>query len=166
LIIKARHRNERLALRHLARLKRQWNYAEIDSRRNSRGHFSARGQVWWYEVRNFDKQLEIVLHFDYVSGSKKKGKKDIRFQVHVIGPKGATDAEAIRAVRQRSATGAWAKGWKHKAIFWGRTRDENPHQTKPLPPELRAAALAVGESRVVRRSEVRSNRSSRKDLKK
>jgi hypothetical protein len=123
MIIHAHHRSKALALRHLAALRRKYGSAELLSRRNAAGRYSKRGQFYVFEVREKAKKpgrTEYVIHFDYGTKSKKKGDQRIRFQVHVWGPQGATDREAIEAIKARTEGAPWPAGWSHKAIYWGK----------------------------------------------
>jgi hypothetical protein len=119
MIIDAQHRNYRLALRHLAALRHQYGNAELLSRRNARGRFSQRGQLFQFEVReDTGKRVQFVLHFDYAGG---KAKDLLRFQVHVSGPEDVSDDEAIRIIRDNFGGDEkpLPKGWRRRSIYWG-----------------------------------------------
>ena len=98
MIIITHHRNAKLASHEQRQLEKKYNIVRLESRRNSLGHHSKRGRTYVWEVfkKPEAEEIEIVLHFDY---GNKKAKNLIQFQVHIIGPATATDAECISAVR-------------------------------------------------------------------
>ena len=152
MIIISHHHNADLADRKRGDLEARYpnSRVELISRRNERGWFSDNGHTFTWEVTPTQKEIELVVHFDY--GSNAGPKKDlIRFQVHVFGPGNATDAEAIRAIRQANQGEGFPDGWRKRAIYWGHP-PKTKRQTKPLPSSLRRTALAAGEARVVRRA--------------
>jgi hypothetical protein len=161
MILTAHHRSESLAARHLTALRRKYFRVNLISRRNANGTYSERGHTFVYEIeeKKPKKRIEVVLHFDY---GTQKGHDLIRFQVHVFGPATATDAQFIRAVRQRSAGDPWPKGFSKKAIYWG--QDEK--RTDYISTKLRKAAIAGGSATVARKRAVRSNRRANRKAKK
>jgi len=170
MIIESCHRSERLALRHLAQLRREYASAEIISRRNRRGRFSKYGKCFQFEVQEATgEQTEIVLHFDYAGG--KDNSRIIRFQIHIIGPADVSDAETLRVVRDHfTQKKAYPKGWKEKSIHWGARRDPEPDRdyNPKIEREKYLAYLAFsGEGRTIsRKITAKKNRRPRKGKKK
>lgn len=165
MIIKANHASLSLALRHLTQLKKQFLHAEIISRRNASGHYSERGHVFFFEargqVKKKQRRTEYVVHFDY--DEQGPGRRDlIRYQVHVFGPSGVSDREAIAAIRQIER-GESPKGWKVKTILWG--KNPPPSERKDIPlGSLKKSAILGGEASVSSRRKIpaRKNRRTRK----
>lgn len=59
MVIHSRHRNYKLALRHLRELKRKHGQAKIIARRNSQGRFSKRGQFYTFDVGKFGWLVDV-----------------------------------------------------------------------------------------------------------
>lgn len=163
MIIVSHHRNAALAERKRRALASEYARVDLMSRRNGDGEFSERGRTFVWEVeKDLPKKLEIVLHFDY---GDEGGKDLIRWQVHMFGPGGATDEEAIAAVKEKNRTGETPKGWKLKSIFWEKPNSakRSGPQTDPLNRSLRKAGIAGGAARVVsRRNAVRKHRRTKR----
>ena len=167
MIIVGQHRNERLALRHLRDLRREYapRPVELLSRRNARGEYSARGHYFWFEVGDEpEKRIELVAHFDYAST---KAKDLLRFQVHILAPGSVTDDEALGVISDHFNQGKkYPQGWREKVIYWGHVKDAGSDQGLPHkynrkdPAELHLARLAIGggERKVSRRNPVRTRR--------
>lgn len=154
MIIQSQHRSLALALRHLSALSRKYDSAELLSRRNARGEYSRRGQFYVFEVetKKKKKRTEYVVHFDYGSVSKQKGKRLVRFQVHVFGPCSSKADDVIDAIREFNSSEEWPRGWSHKTIFWGHPRNEDEDacvwRKDPISEELREAAIDGGTAKL------------------
>jgi hypothetical protein len=152
MIIYAYHHNKGLALRHLTALRRKYESAELLSRRNASGRYSKRGQFYVFEVREKKKKpgrTEYVIHFNYGTLDKKKGDRRIRFQVHVFGPQGASDREAVEIIKDRTNGAPWPSGWSHKAIYWGKPKGDAQlcvHRTDWQNRDLFKTSVLGGES--------------------
>lgn len=166
MIIITHHRNAELASRKQRQLEKKYNIVRLESRRNSLGHYSKRGRTYVWEV--FKKpeveEIEIVLHFDY---GNKEAKNLIQFQVHVIGPATATDAECISAVRAFER-GEKPEGWKWKEIFWAHPPRKGKRvegKEKALRGVRRAAIGTPASVSIVRKNSVPKPRSPKRKAK-
>ena len=168
MIITAQHRNYKLAMRHLAKLRREYASAELLSRRNKRGQFSCRGQFYVFEVtKETQDKIELVAHFDYGSS---KARDLLRFQVHIVGPGDVSDNEALRVISEHFEEGkSYPKGWKQKTIYWGHVMPESSDDVEheyvredARQTYLARLAIGSGERRVSRRRTIKKNRRTRK----
>src|SRR6185369_13603009 len=136
-LVLGQHRSLALAERHARALQREHaRPVEIISRTNAKGEHSARGQFYTFRIQPAKRKpkspggargrgrTEFVLHFDYGDDSApdmddvEAGEHLVRFQVHVIAPKGTTDERAIKAVEFWNQEGKAPKGFKVKSIFY------------------------------------------------
>lgn len=147
-------RSRELAERRARDLRRKYDAekVEIIARRSASGRYSERGQ--FFTIRITPKSAtEYVLHFDY--GSNKKGKKQlIRFQLHLVGPNDATDAEAIAVGIAIDLGVQSVEKWEFKTITWG--HPPKP-ATNPWSEELRDlydTATEVGAKSVARKTKI------------
>lgn len=170
MIIQSHHGSAALASRKRRELEKRYYVVRLLSRRNGRGQYSASGHTFVWEVFNKESgRTEFVVHFDY---GGERGKNLIRFQVHVIGPEGATDEEAISAIR-KFERGEKPKAWKWKEIYWAHPKAFSPQgpieedeKAEELLQAVRRGAIGSPNSvSVARKNTVRINRRTKRKTK-
>lgn len=165
MIIIGQHRSQALADRHLRDIRREHPDSTVQetSRRNARGRFSMRGHFFTFEVIDHPEKLELVAHFDYGGGRKSNL---IEFQLHIFAPRGTSDEDAIKTIRQRARGVPWPKGWKAKTLRYASgTKGWRANKGKDkLPKGLINRSISAGdgaiEQRIPRKNSIRSDRHS------
>ena len=132
-VIIGHHRKLELANRHLKKIQKQRPEFEwgIFARLNPNWQPSLHGRIFVFTPleeeleeelgEELEEEQEYVVHIDY--GSKKR-KNLVTYQVHIKGPRGATDEQVKAVIRKIGESGETPKGWQSAQILWSHKRGE------------------------------------------